>query len=276
MKQQLQQELIALARRIVQTTEDQEVSFGSLKDQARRLYEKLSILEFVEQGMATLGPQNEPKQEIMTPKEKEEKQATTKQVAQIEAPLDKHSEHETPDGTQYSQQEAITEPNTEKIKDIVAQMPPESDQIDQMLSNIFPKIEKKEIKEDDKKSRYEPKKDTPKAGKKEEEFGVHFDSLPLFEPKSTELKDNDRPKSVNDRLKGAIHIGLNDRHAFVKHLFGGSTSDYNRVLSQLNTQKSKEEALSFLENMVKPDYNNWEGKELYENRFLNIIENRFE
>ena len=53
MKQQLQQELIALARRIVQTTEDQEVSFGSLKDQARLLYEKLSSLELVAQGRAT-------------------------------------------------------------------------------------------------------------------------------------------------------------------------------------------------------------------------------
>lgn len=264
MKKQLQQELMALAMRIVQKTEGKEVSVGSLKDQTRRLYEKLSILEFVELGMATIQPENE-LQEI------EEKQYSQKQELQPRSPQDQNSEHQTPDGTQYSQQEAITEPNTEKIKDIVAQMPPESDQIDQMLNNIFPKTKKSKTKEDDK-----LKKDSSKTEKQEEEFGVHFDSLPLFEPISTKEKDNDRPKSVNDRLKGAIHIGLNDRHAFVKHLFGGSASDYNRVLSQLNTQKSKEEALNFLENMVKPDYNNWEGKELYENRFLSIIEKRFD
>lgn len=273
MKKQLQQELIALAKRTVQMAESQEVSVGTLKTQARQLYEKLSILEFVEQSLATLQPQKERPQEIVEPKEKD--QDTPKREVQQEVHQEDHSEHHTPDGTQYSQQEAITEPNTEKIKDIVAQMPPESDQIDQMLNTIFPKVEKKEVKQEDKENSIEPQKDTQQA-EEEDEFGVHFDRLPLFEPVSVKQKDSERPKSLNDRLKGAIHIGLNDRHAFVKHLFGGSTSDYNRVLSQLNTQKSKEEALNFLENMVKPDYNNWEGKELYENRFLNIIENRFE
>ena len=87
---------------------------------------------------------------------------------------------------------------------------------------------------------------------------------------------SEKPRSLNDRLKKGIHIGVNDRHAFIKHLFDGSTADYNRVLSQLNTIKSKEEALNFVANMVKPDYNNWEGKEDYESRFLAIVESKFE
>ena len=70
-------------------------------------------------------------------------------------------------------------------------------------------------------------------------------------------------------------IGLNDRVGFEVHLFNGNSDDYNRVLSQLNTMDSFEEAKNFIENMIKPDYNNWEGKEYYVTRFLEIIENKF-
>ena len=38
---------------------------------------------------------------------------------------------------------------------------------------------------------------------------------------------------------------------------------------------SFKEASSFVENNIKPDYNNWEGKEEYADRFLSIIKNRF-
>ena len=56
---------------------------------------------------------------------------------------------------------------------------------------------------------------------------------------------------------------MNDRIAFVKHLFAGSNEDFNRVFSQTSTYDSFEEAQNFIEDMVKPDYNNWEGKEDY-------------
>ena len=68
---------------------------------------------------------------------------------------------------------------------------------------------------------------------------------------------------------------MNNRLAFVKHLFNGSTEDYNRVLSQLNTIETEERSLSFINNMVKPEYNNWEGKEEYEERLIALIERRF-
>jgi hypothetical protein len=68
---------------------------------------------------------------------------------------------------------------------------------------------------------------------------------------------------------------LNDRIAFTKHLFGNSTLDYNRVLNQLITFDSFDETCYFIKNMVKPDYNNWKGKEEYEERFMEIIEKKF-
>uniref|UniRef100_UPI00404B7B9C hypothetical protein n=1 Tax=Flavobacterium sp. TaxID=239 RepID=UPI00404B7B9C len=91
----------------------------------------------------------------------------------------------------------------------------------------------------------------------------------------TSMKTETKTLSLNDRLTRGINIGLNDRIAFVKHLFDSNNEDYNRVISQLNTFNSHEEAISFIENMVKPDHDNWEGKEDYAERFLNIIEKKF-
>jgi hypothetical protein len=83
------------------------------------------------------------------------------------------------------------------------------------------------------------------------------------------------PISLNDRMAKGIIIGLNDRIAFMNHLFSNSSEDYNRVLSQLMTFDTFQEAEDFIENMVKPDYNNWEGKDEYALRFLEIVEKKF-
>jgi len=72
-----------------------------------------------------------------------------------------------------------------------------------------------------------------------------------------------------------ITVGLNDRIAFVKYLFNNSSEDYNRVLSQLMTFGTLGEAQYFIDNMVKPDYDNWEGKDEYAQRFMEVIEKKF-
>ncbi len=82
-------------------------------------------------------------------------------------------------------------------------------------------------------------------------------------------------KSLNDLLSQTqIQIGLNDRIAFVKHLFGGSQVEFNRVLSQLNSFSSEEQAKNFIMTRVKPDYN-WDAEDEYEARFMQLIERRF-
>lgn len=82
-------------------------------------------------------------------------------------------------------------------------------------------------------------------------------------------------ENLNDRMSKGITIGLNDRIAFMKHLFNNSSEDYNRVLSQLITFDTLGEAQNFIDTMVKPDYNNWEGKDEYEQRFMEIVEKKF-
>ncbi|MGE6356827.1 hypothetical protein ACQKCJ_23405 [Flavobacterium sp. NPDC079362] len=81
--------------------------------------------------------------------------------------------------------------------------------------------------------------------------------------------------TLNEKLAKGFHIDLNDRIAFTKNLFGNSSEDYSRVLNQLLTFDNYSEAQEFIENMVKPDYNNWEGKDDYAERFLGIVEKKF-
>lgn len=94
-------------------------------------------------------------------------------------------------------------------------------------------------------------------------------------PPSLKEVIEEKPLSLNDQHSKAINIGMNDRIAFVKHLFDDSTEDYNRVLSQLNSFTTKEEAVDFIEEIIKPDYNNWDGSEEYAERFMEIVKNKF-
>ena len=96
-------------------------------------------------------------------------------------------------------------------------------------------------------------------------------------PVETAILESSKPKTVplNEKLAKGFHIDLNDRIAFTKNLFGNNTEDYSRVLNQLLTFDNYNEAQEFIENMVKPDYNNWEGKDDYAQRFLEIVEKKF-
>lgn len=81
--------------------------------------------------------------------------------------------------------------------------------------------------------------------------------------------------SLNDRLfQQRLQVGLNDRIAFVKHLFNFSQEEFNQVLSQLNTFKTEAEAKNYIINTVKPKYD-WNDKEEYIDRLYILIERKF-
>lgn len=143
-------------------------------------------------------------------------------------------------------EEDIITPGMQTIKDMVSEMPNDVD-VDQVLAEFMAK---------------------PNLMKNDKE---------LFEPETDSKSDKEeKVRSLNDKLaEKELKIDLNNRLAFVKHLFNKSTEDYNRVLSQLNTIETEERSIAFIKNMVKPDYNNWEGKEEYEARFMALIERKF-
>ncbi len=97
-----------------------------------------------------------------------------------------------------------------------------------------------------------------------------------FEPKEKVSTQKEIIKErLNDKFSKGLQIDLNDRLAFIKHLFDKRPNEYQRAISQISTFQSWNQAKVFILEMVKPDYDNWKGKELYEERFLKIIENNF-
>jgi hypothetical protein len=154
--------------------------------------------------------------------------------------------------------DGIMEPVIEKIIDIVAQMPEEAQKVDAILEAVLPREEP--VKHDF------------------EEITAGFEDIPVFEP-VTSVKEQvkEDKKSLNDKLKSnRLVIGLNDKLAFIKHLFDGNNEDFERVISQVNTSESYDEASALIQNIVKPDYNHWDGKEEFEERFMELIQGKFE
>lgn len=275
MKKTIKAELVSLAHKILQLRDGSD--YGNMAEKARELHEKLTVLAYAEKlenlGTPTIGMKEIetsfeqiaveevveiPEVETQIPEAAPSKANKTpaeilaeNQARYAEARSD---DRHRPDGTQFNQEEPLHEPVIEKIKDMIAEMPPEAAEIDEIIESIEPT------------SSYQ-KNDMF-------EIGGEYAQMPVFEPVETAVEEA-TPKNLNDKLKSGLKIGLNDRITFVKHLFNGSTEDYNRVLSQLSTFQTVEEAKQFVAEMVKPDYNNWEGKELQEEKFLGIIESKF-
>lgn len=92
-------------------------------------------------------------------------------------------------------------------------------------------------------------------------------------------KEEAEPKpapSINDHFGKTVQIGLNDRLAFIRQLFFGSESEYNKVIQNINNLNSVQDIALYIEQEVKPIYNYWKGKEEYEERFLSLMLKRFE
>ncbi|MDG1790731.1 MAG: hypothetical protein P8H34_04710 [Flavobacteriaceae bacterium] len=234
MKKKVLSQINAIAQGIVSS--ENEIDISKLKNALLQLYEKLTILEFLESS-------------VETEFEKPERTATDSKTYR------EQNWFKEPDPVpQNPHEEELVEPLTEKIKDIVANMPNENEEaIEELLKEII------------------PSKETSKNDL--EEFAASYTENPVFERKQ-KMEVEEKPKSINDNINSGLQIGLNDRIAFIKQLFNNSTDDYLRVLSQINSMDTFEEAQIFIQSKVRLDYN-WAEKETYVDRFLLIIEKSF-
>lgn len=112
-----------------------------------------------------------------------------------------------------------------------------------------------------------------------------IEDMPTFVPKNNEgsteasespIKEVEERNNINDHFAKILRIDLNDRLAFIKHLFEGDAKTYERVLAQVVTYQTWEEVSSFLEAQVKTEYDNWTGKEEVVERFLYTLQKNFE
>jgi hypothetical protein len=247
MKKKLESELVSIAHRILKLKGKEDVD--RMHDEVSKLYEKLTVLKFAqenfEDNMPTIGNNSsffEMLDTAFNNKVSDNIEIENKTYINLDEVVD----------------DGIMEPVMEKIKDMVAQMPEETQQVDAILEQTLTN-------------------DAPNTVEFEN-ITSDFAEMPEFEPieEAQKREAENQKKSLNDKLKGQIlQIDLNDKLAFIKHLFEGKNEDYDRVISQINTTHSLGEARKLILEMVKPDYNNWNGKEEYEARFIEIVAGKF-
>jgi len=336
MKKKLEADLISIAHRILKLKNKEDLAQLHLETQ--KLYEKLSVLKFVEDNFSDVKPtignsniqelvnaalENDPEEEEvdaapqeieiqsdLVEEEIEEEEDHSEEEEESEEEIEEdededeafenieeseeeeeeseeeeiEEEDEEVEGEEESEEEKETEPhfelfNVEEVEDKKSKTEAKQISFEDLLGSssepvferVFDPIQEETEEESDDEEETESEEPIFNPGfemEASEEMEEEEKAIPNFE--------FDNEISINEAFAKTITFGLNDRIAFEKQLFAGSSEDLNRVVSQLSTFDTFEEAQNFIEDMVKPDYDNWEGKEEYVDRFMEIVEKKFD
>ena len=307
MKKRVEAELISIAHRILKLKNKSDVD--QLYKETQKLYETLSVLKFYQDNYEVLKSEvdaAELEEKLETAFEAETPQVVVTEVkvetmVEAEAPA---VEAETLAAEDAQEEPVVTEAETEveTVEEEEAEAAAEVTEIEPevaaepaateapLFTPIFELAEEEAEEEAPAAETASELKPDTKHIALEDLLGENYVDPVFVKPNEvslfpTETKEEiapepeiEQPKpaaSLNSAFAKTIEIGLNDRIAFVNHLFGESNEDFNRVISQLNTFDTLEEAKTFLNEMVIPDYNYWVGKEDYMERFMTVVERKF-
>jgi len=81
-------------------------------------------------------------------------------------------------------------------------------------------------------------------------------------------------KNLNDQFAGGLQIDLNDKNAFIKHLFNENKTIYQQIIKEIESLNHFEQVKKVI-GRAKKYHNNWEGKESYEKRFIYLLQKNF-
>lgn len=305
MKKRLEAELISIAHRILKLKNKSEID--QLYKETQKLYDALAVLKFYHENFESV--KSEVSEEVLEEKLEQSVQAVAEEHPEVKevSPEPAHeveaevipepeTQKEEEIATDEEHEEAVTpveESETEEAEEPVEEEKPSFEPSFELEAE-----EEKEIEAV--KPTVEEKEETKKVAL-EHFLGENYvdpvfvkpNEVSLFSSEKEEIKGEpktepieiakEEPKietpktaAVADAMAKSIAIGLNDRIGFVQHLFNNSNEDFNRVISQLNTFDTFEEAKTFINDMVIPDYNYWVGEEDYIERFMAIVEKKFQ
>ena len=308
MKKRLESELISIAHRILKLKNKSEVD--QLYKESQKLYETLSVLKFYQDNFESVKSdvdevvlEEKLKQslevEIAPVLAAEVNEEDVEPIAEVEAApeieegVEEQIESEDdPSDSELAEQSIVSEAPEEVIEE---QSIDEEEPIANEESAFKPifEIETEEEEQEQHDIPAEVAFESQPEEKLEDHIGkytepvfVKTNEVSLFTSDSSEteevkqtvaeeVKEEPKTDSFNEMTTKSIAIGLNDRIGFVQHLFNDSNEDFNRVISQLNTFDTFEEAKNFINEMVLPDYNYWVGEEDYIERFMEIVEKKF-
>ena len=292
MKKRLESELISIAHRILKLKNKSEVD--QLYKETQKLYETLSVLKFyqdnfesvksavsevvleekLEQSLkveATPEAAAEVKEdaveavvEVDSSESEQEEQIIISEAAEEALEAAEAIDEEEPIVNEEPSFKPIFELGAEEELDIPAEVAFESQPEEKLEDHIGKYTEPVFVKPNEVSLFPSDSSDSEQAEQTEEE------------DKQESTEETPRTQVSDDGTSKSIAIGLNDRIGFVQHLFNDSNEDFNRVISQLNTFDSFEEAKNFINEMVIPDYNYWVGEEDYIKRFMEIVEKKFQ
>jgi len=302
MKKRLEADLISIAHRILQLKNKSDINQLYLESQ--KLYEKLALLRFVDDHFGDSKPtigQVAIEEKIEAAFEAIENEVPTAiKIEEINIPEIEETPELVLEEEEQEEMTEIEEPIFEESEDLETLDEDEEDEDEDEDETETPFIPAFELEKEEELIEEAPKQEAVQISFEELIGGDFSDDLfvkvesntfktPIeeeqeveteagtFDLDEMELPEEETSKSVslNEKLAKGINIDLNDRIAFTKHLFGHDPEYHNRVLNQLITFNTFYDTRDFIRNMVKPDYNNWEGKEEYEERFMEIIEKKF-
>ena len=306
MKKRLEADLISIAHRILQLKNKSDINQLYLETQ--KLYEKLAVLRFVDEHFGDSKP-------TIGQAEIEAKIETAFEAIEIEEPVAITIEEIEIPEIETSPELILEEEEQEEITELEEPVFEEEEDLETLEDEMEEEVEEEEIeapfipafeleKEEEEEEQIieeAPKQEAVQisfedliGGDFSDDLFVKVESTAFETPKDEKVEtvletvafdldeielheevEESKSVTLNEKLAKGINIDLNDRIAFTKHLFGNDPEDYNRVLNQLITFNTFYETRDFIRDMVKPDYNNWEGKEEYEERFMEIIEKKF-
>jgi hypothetical protein len=302
MKKKLEADLISIAHRILKLKNKSELA--QLHQETQKLYEKLSVLKFVEDNFSDVKPtiglskmeelvasafDNEEiivEDEVLLAPAEIENEVVSEEIISEEAEEPIAAADDTTDFEPHFElfKEKEVKFEAKKTKKEAKQISFE-DMLGSNSDPIFERVQSATVSEE---AAIEPilemeveAEEIPEMNE-EEVFSPAFEMSAPEEVEEVEEVEEiaeeievKKSNPINESFSKTISFGLNDKIAFEKQLFGGSSEDLNRVISQLSTFDTFDEAENFIEDMVKPDYNNWEGKDDYVARFMEIVEKKF-
>jgi len=310
MKKRLEAELISIAHRILKLKNKSEVD--QLYKETQRLYETLTVLKFYQDNFESVKSdldeavleeklEQSLEVEIAPALAAEVKEEVVEPIAEVEAELEIEEEvedqiepEEDPSDSELAEQRIVSEIPEEALEE--EQTIDEEEPIANEESAFKPifELETEEEEQEEQDITAEVSFESQPEEKLEDHIGKYAEpvfvkpnEVSLFSSDSSEteqvkqtvaeeVKEEPKTAAFNEMTSKSIAIGLNDRIGFVQHLFNDSNEDFNRVISQLNTFDTFEEAKNFINEMVIPDYNYWVGEEDYIERFMEIVEKKFQ
>lgn len=244
----LESELVSIAHKILKLNDKSDIN--ALYKQSQKLYETLSILKFYNDNKNRVSTNDNP--EVLFDSSNTECTVETETTA--------------PEKSELKIDEPICEKSLEEI-----QKNENTLDIDPVFNMSFDQIAFERVSTENQESSETSQQETIPIEKPTE--NQHLTTLKQEE--KTSFQNIPIYKTINDAFAKTISIDLNDRIAFEKNLFNDSAKDFNRIISQLNTLETYEEAKNFIEQVVKPDFNFWQDKQAYEQRLMSLIEKRF-